>query len=263
MRSKIQHFKRNKYFTKPTKQTIHSSHMSMGTKPSICNRSSSVHAGSANANSIGRWVNFNSQTGHQPPRLFSKRSLFLGTLLIAVLTHFTQLSAKSDDTVTTWAPPIEPPGSVVVTTQKVDNLPKTTAQQFTQATVADDGNQNVGSTPNHAQATEDALRLALAQWSRAWSQQDMARYLSMYADNFKAPNGISREAWARQRTQRITSKQQIEHSISNLDIDLRAITATVRFTQNYQDERLKQTDRKTMFWAFKDGRWQITLETTN
>lgn len=185
-------------------------------------------------------------------------------LLALVLTHLSQLSAKNDDTVVTWAPPLEPPGSVVVT-NKADPTPaqKTSSPPQPSSVVSTNSADKAAGTPHQAQATEDALRLALTQWSRAWSQQDMAQYLSMYADNFKAPNGISREAWARQRTQRITSKKQIEHSISNLAIDLRAVTATVRFTQNYQDERLKQTDRKTMFWAFKDGRWQITLETTN
>lgn len=185
-------------------------------------------------------------------------------LLALVLTHLSQLSAKNDDTLVTWEPPLEPPGSVVVT-YKTDPTPAQKTSNLSQPRLVVSANSadKAADTPHQAQATEDGLRLALAQWSRAWSQQDMAQYLSMYGDNFKAPNGISREAWARQRTQRITSKKQIEHSITNLAIDLRAVTATVRFTQNYQDERLKLTDRKTMFWAFKDGRWQITLETTN
>jgi hypothetical protein len=65
-----------------------------------------------------------------------------------------------------------------------------------------------------------------------------------------------------QRTKRISSKKKIQHSISDLSIQMRAATATVRFTQTYQDERLRLIEPKTMLWTFKEGRWLITLETT-
>lgn len=211
------------------------------------------------------------QTNSDPSRnKFSVKNRHLVWLLLAlVLTHLSQLSAKNDDKLVTWAPPLEPPGSVVVTNRSEETVPTTTRIATQNSQIA--AYSNVASSPpaqtqtqtqSQSQASEADLRLALAQWSRAWSQQDISQYLSMYADNFKAPNGISRETWARQRTQRIGSKKRIQHSISDLQIDLRTVTATVRFTQNYQDERLNLTDLKTMFWAFKDGRWQITLETT-
>lgn len=259
---KMQHFNGYKYFTKPSKQTIHSLHMSKGTPTSICSHSLLFKARSAELNSVGRSVDCNDPKVHHRQRYFSTRMLFLTALFIAVVTNLSQLSAKSDDTVIIWAPPIEPPGSVIVTTQKVDTGDKTTEQAFTQPVVADNSNQNLDLEPESDQASEANLLLALAQWSEAWQQQNMAQYLSMYADNFKAPNGISREVWAKQRTQRITSKKTIQHSINDLQIDLRAVTATVRFTQHYQDERLNLTDFKTMFWAYINGRWQITLETT-
>lgn len=207
-----------------------------------------------------------SDPAHCSPKFPIKNRHFVWVILVLALSHFSQLSAKNDDNGVSWVPPIEPPGSVIVTTQTEKEPLKEPEIEAKKALAgASDSAEITAKTPNHTQthgASEDNLRLALAQWSQAWQQQNMAQYLSMYADNFKAPNGISREVWAQQRTQRITSKKTIQHSINDLQIDLRAVTATVRFTQHYQDERLNLTDFKTMFWAFKDGRWQITLETT-
>lgn len=206
-----------------------------------------------------------SDPAHCSPKFPIKNRHFVWVILVLALSHFSQLSAKNDDNGVSWVPPIEPPGSIVVTTQSE----KTTLEEpgiDTKQALAEASNSTEITTktpsPQAHGASEANLRLALTQWSKAWQQQNMAQYLSMYADNFKAPNGISREVWAQQRTQRITSKKTIQHSINDLQIDLRAVTATVRFTQHYQDERLNLTDFKTMFWAFKDGRWQITLETT-
>jgi hypothetical protein len=50
--------------------------------------------------------------------------------------------------------------------------------------------------------------------------------------------------------------------LESASIQMRAATATVRFTQTYQDERLRLIEPKTMLWTFKEGRWLITLETT-
>lgn len=71
---------------------------------------------------------------------------------------------------------------------------------------------------------------------------------------------MSRTKWVKQRTQRITSKKSIRHEIQNLTVQINANLATVRFTQIYQDERLRASDRKTMHWVWRQGQWQITVK---
>lgn len=185
-------------------------------------------------------------------------------LLILVLTHLSQLMAKNDDTLVTWSPPIEPPGSVVVTPSNRHAQPSRSEVQKSGPMKASALNAQQPPPPSgQSVANEAALRQALTQWSQAWSQQDLPQYLSKYASNFKAPNGLSRSAWAKQRTQRISGKKTIQHSLSDVRIQMSAQTATVRFTQSYQDERLRLVQPKTMLWAYKDGQWQITLENTD
>ena len=41
------------------------------------------------------------------------------------------------------------------------------------------------------------------------------------------------------------------------------IGATVKFTQVYQDERLRRLDQKTMVWQKREGQWLIQSETTD
>lgn len=88
----------------------------------------------------------------------------------------------------------------------------------------------------------------------------MRAYLGAYAPSFVPAQGTSREAWAKQRTARITAKQNIRHEVRDVDIQLVQNKAIVKFTQIYADERLNQTDQKTMHWVLSDGRWLIAHE---
>jgi hypothetical protein len=116
--------------------------------------------------------------------------------------------------------------------------------------------------PVQANGNEAELRHALEQWRQAWRGQDMTQYLGMYASDFAPPKDLSRSAWVQQRTQRITSKKSIQLDIQNLTLQINADQATVRFTQIYQDERLRAIDPKTLQWVWRDGQWQITREFT-
>lgn len=111
--------------------------------------------------------------------------------------------------------------------------------------------------------SEAELRQALQRWSQAWSEQALTPYLSLYASDFEPPKGLSRSNWVKQRTQRISSKKSIQIGIENLSVQIHANQATVRFTQLYQDERLRTSDRKTLHWAWRNGQWEITREFTD
>lgn len=196
-----------------------------------------------------------------------KKRYLLWFLLVLVLMHLSQLMAKNDNERGNWIPPIEPPGSVIVTSlskesnsQRSSNGASNAPQR--QATSAPAMTATREQSPT-ASGKESALRQAIQQWSQTWSAQNMAPYLGMYASDFEPPKGLSRTSWVKQRTQRITSKKSIRHEIENLTLQIQASQATVRFTQIYQDERLRSIDRKTMHWVWRDGQWLITRESTD
>ena len=204
----------------------------------------------------------------QPKSAGLKKHHVLFVLLVVVLMHLSQLMAKNDDQRSNWVPPIEPPGSVIVTslserTSSPSPMGQTTEALTPNTTVV----AAVSATPKpaapvQASGNEAELRHALEQWRQAWRGQDMTQYLGMYASDFAPPKDLSRSAWVQQRTQRITSKKSIQLDIQNLTLQINADQATVRFTQIYQDERLRASDPKTLQWVWRDGQWQITREFT-
>jgi ketosteroid isomerase-like protein len=204
----------------------------------------------------------------QPKSAGLKKHHVLFVLLVVVLMHLSQLMAKNDDQRGSWAPPIEPPGSVIVTslsersasTNPVGKKAEAPAQASTPVAAA--AAIPKPAAPVQANGNEAELRHALEQWRQAWRGQDMTQYLGMYASDFAPPKDLSRSAWVQQRTQRITSKKSIQLDIQNLTLQINADQATVRFTQIYQDERLRAIDPKTLQWVWRDGQWQITREFT-
>lgn len=194
---------------------------------------------------------------------------FFWFLLVLVLMHLSQLMAKNDAHRGVWTPPIEPPGSVIVTSlsevspvQRSGNRAAETPQRLATSAPATTTVQQLPPS-TLASGNEAALRQAIEQWSQSWGGQLIPQYLGMYASDFEPPKGLSRPAWAQQRTQRIASKKNIRHDIQNLTIQFNASQATVRFTQLYQDERVRAIDRKTMHWVWRSGQWQITREATD
>lgn len=193
-----------------------------------------------------------------------KNRHMLWFLALVVLMQLSQLMAKNDDHHLNWTPPIEPPGSIIVTslTESSQRPESKRTAYMARMESAAEASATPGQVPGMHPTSEAALRQALEQWSQAWSAQAVSQYLGMYAQDFTPAKGLTRTVWAQQRTQRIQSKQNIRHEVHDLTVQIQANLATVRFTQIYQDERLRKTDPKIMQWALRDGQWRITLETT-
>jgi len=175
------------------------------------------------------------------------------------------LMIKNDAEPIMWTSPVEPPGSVIVTRNSFAPAQPHLArsQQVDVAAVKVSVGEGWDATKNHAPATEatsEDLIAALKLWSDAWSRRDMGSYLGAYAPSFVPELGSSREAWAKQRTARITAKQNIRHEVRDVDVQIKHNKAIVKFTQVYVDERLQQTDQKTMHWVLSDDRWLIARE---
>jgi hypothetical protein len=193
------------------------------------------------------------------------RYLLVFVAAISLSMHLSSLMAKNDAKPVMWTPPVEPPGAVIVTRHSFEPQPTTgrpsIAPEVSDVKVFVAG--QVAPLDSHApakQAATEELLAALTQWSDAWRRQDMNDYLGAYAPSFVPTSGGSREAWAKQRTARITSKQSIRHEVRDVQVQWSENKAIVKFTQVYADERLQQTDQKTMHWVLNNGRWQIARE---
>lgn len=193
------------------------------------------------------------------------RYLLVFVASISMSMHLSSLMAKNDAKPIMWTPPVEPPGAVIVTRNSFEPQPTTgrpsIAPEVSDVKVFVAG--RVAPLDSHAlakQAATEELLAALTHWSDAWRRQDLNDYLGAYAPSFVPTSGGSREAWAKQRTARITAKQSIRHEVSDVQVQWSENKAIVKFTQVYADDRLQQTDQKTMHWVLNNGRWQIARE---
>lgn len=112
--------------------------------------------------------------------------------------------------------------------------------------------------------TEDSdgadVSKAVENWARAWSAQDMKTYLSAYGSNFQPPKGQNRKAWEADRTARIEGKGHIKVTVEAPQITVSGNTATVKFRQKYESDRLSTTGRKTLVLEKQGRNWLIRQE---
>jgi hypothetical protein len=193
--------------------------------------------------------------------------------LASLSMHLSSLMAKNEAKPVMWNPPVEPPGAVLVTRSSFEPqvlpangkaLQQVAAIQPRRADEQDslELSQKIGAdteTLGPVVMVEE-VRAAVGQWSDAWRKQDMAMYLGAYDPQFVPAHGGSREVWVKQRTARITAKQNIRHEVRDLDVQLVQNIAVVKFTQIYADERLQQSDQKTLHLVLSGGRWLIVKE---
>lgn len=203
-------------------------------------------------------------------RFLSRRLLMWGVpllLFLALLLPSLQ-SALTDQDVSIWVAPIEPPGTIVVTQKTIPAKQQSSAAIQTAPSAATTPIQlkttaSLAPAENAHQVNEEtSLREALNQWQQAWSSKNVASYLSFYGPDF-SPKGVSRQSWESARHERIASKQKINIEVQNLRLQINTKTATTKFTQVYTDDRLRMTDRKTLVWQKHNGRWLIQSETTD
>ncbi len=99
-------------------------------------------------------------------------------------------------------------------------------------------------------------------WARAWSARDVKTYLNFYGNDFQTPNGQPRKAWAEERHARIAGKGRINVKVDAPQIMIKDNTATVKFRQIYESDRLTANSRKTLVLVKQGSKWQIKQERT-
>jgi tetratricopeptide (TPR) repeat protein len=119
-------------------------------------------------------------------------------------------------------------------------------------------------TPTERKSPDPRLAEVLSTlygWARAWSDQDVGRYLSYYDRNFVPRRGLSRSAWQAQRQERVSrpSRIRVDVTAPSVTFDARD-RAQVRFSQRYRSNRLDSTVDKTLTLRKSGGKWRITRE---
>lgn len=111
-----------------------------------------------------------------------------------------------------------------------------------------------------AEQDKTAVLAALNGWAKAWSDKDVRSYLGHYASDFDTPKGASRKEWAEERRARIEDKGRISVKVSNATVSINGNTATVRYRQIYNSDRLTVDSRKTLIFVKQGNRWLIKQE---
>ena len=107
-----------------------------------------------------------------------------------------------------------------------------------------------------AEEVDDAVR----SWASAWSRQDAAAYLEHYAPDY-SPQGQDRETWQRQRRDRVEAPEQLEVTVSDLDVEIVGEgRARVRFHQLYATGKTRLAARKTLELERLTAGWRIVTE---
>ena len=120
--------------------------------------------------------------------------------------------------------------------------------------------QAVAEKPSATNSNNDILKV-VQEWAAAWSSKNVKRYLAFYAENFKTPDGESRNDWAAQRRERIGKPKSIHVGIGDPKVKLIDDShASVSFRQSYRASHLKTSSSKTLILVKSGGNWLIQEE---
>ena len=110
-----------------------------------------------------------------------------------------------------------------------------------------------------APTDEAAVRKAVQDWARAWSNKQTDTYIATYAPGFSGGEG-SASAWQAARRVRITGKKDIDVGVSDLKLSGDKTKWSATFTQSYSADSLSLVSRKTLDFELRGGRWLIVRE---
>jgi tetratricopeptide (TPR) repeat protein len=161
-------------------------------------------------------------------------------------------------TVATTAPlPTAAPAAVAVAPTVAPSVPPTTPPPV--AAVNKPADAPTASTGGDA-ASEQEVVSAVNAWAQAWESKNMSAYLAAYGKDFVPPNKASRAAWAKEREDRIVSKNKITVQLSDINVKVTGDKAVVRFRQAYRGDSFSSNGRKTLELTKTNGRWTISKE---
>ena len=102
---------------------------------------------------------------------------------------------------------------------------------------------------------------AVDQWAKAWSDNDVATYLTHYALEFEPPEGMSRTEWEAQRRARIAKPRKIEVAVEAPKVVFTGEDRVkVTFRQRYRSDSFNASGMKTLDMVRQGDKWLITRE---
>lgn len=112
-------------------------------------------------------------------------------------------------------------------------------------------------------ATRERISAAIYDWAQAWQNQDIEAYLAAYAPDFQPAGGLSRDAWEKQRRERVGSPASIRVRVRDPDIQIvNDDRARVTFEQEYESDTYSDVTNKVLDLRRAGDRWLILRETT-
>lgn len=98
-------------------------------------------------------------------------------------------------------------------------------------------------------------------WAKAWSSQDVDKYLASYADSFKTPKGETRKTWEKTRRDRISAPSSINVELTNQKVTIvDNNNAKASFKQSYKANGKPIRTDKTLLLKKANGIWLIEQE---
>jgi ketosteroid isomerase-like protein len=112
-----------------------------------------------------------------------------------------------------------------------------------------------------AKATDGDIIKTVNGWAKAWSDNDVAGYLSFYAQDFQTPGGEPRADWEAARKSRIAKPKKIDVRVESPKVKFTdGNRVAVTFRQSYRSSNLKVASTKTLILVRSGDRWLIQQE---
>lgn len=100
-------------------------------------------------------------------------------------------------------------------------------------------------------------------WTVAWAERDVKKYLSFYSKAFKPSGAIGYQQWTDDRKIKLKNNTQIKLSVQNIKISQYKNKVTVSFIQKYKSKQHADTTKKIMVLQKESEQWKIISEQTN
>ena len=71
------------------------------------------------------------------------------------------------------------------------------------------------------------------EWSTAWRQKDIDKYLKFYSDNFTPESGIAKDVWEKQRRERLSVNGKVGLKLKDVVVTCDGDKAVAKFNQDY------------------------------
>lgn len=179
-------------------------------------------------------------------------------------------SAPADTPVTPTTPPAPPviaqpePKPEPKVDAKAAEKAAQAAAQLAAKQAADKTAEKAAQLAAEKQAKADKDKTAVLNtvysWAKAWSDMDVKNYLASYGNDFTPPKGQTRKQWSDERRDRIEEKGHINVKVESPQVTFKNDTATVRFRQIYNSNRLTVDSRKTLILTKQGNKWLIKQE---